>query len=115
MHALLVDLAEGDVLVVLTTNNDEEAQDALAARYLDTGLMSAIVNSSLVGVCQPDPEFFAICIDFCDVAPQQILLVDHRIENLEAAASLGISGVLVDDDVMAAAATVRRLVLETTP
>ncbi len=84
--------------VWLATNNFATAQDMLAGRYLDSGLVNAIVNSALVGARKPDDAYWEIIIETSGLDPREMLLVDDNTSNLEAAAELGMATVLVGDD-----------------
>ena len=50
----------------------------------------AIVVSYEVGCAKPEPRIYGICLGMLKVAAESALFVDDRIENLEAAAGLGI-------------------------
>ncbi len=112
---LLVDLCDAGLMVMLVVNHLAEAQEMLAARYLDRGLASALVNSAMVGVELPDPEFFELCLDVADCEPGDVLYVDHERANLEAATALGIRTIELDPtsstSVSEAIADIRRRML----
>ena len=96
MVELLVAMGQADIQVVLATNNRAEAQEALATRYLDSGVASALVNSGMVGAALPTPEFFAVCVEVTGCQPDQILFVDHDVANLVSAASVGMRTIALD-------------------
>lgn len=98
MIDLLWWLQDMDVTVMLATNNFASAQEMLASRYLDAGLVHAVVNSALIGARKPEPEFWEIVLDAVMVEPNEIVLVDDSVANLEAAAALGIHTIHVADD-----------------
>ena len=112
---LLVDLCDAGLMVMLVVNHLAEAQEMLAARYLDRGLASALVNSAMVGVELPDPAFFELCLDVADCESEDVLYVDHERANLEAAAALGIHTIVLDPtsstSVSEAVADIRRRML----
>lgn len=91
-------LQDADVEVWLATNNFATAQDMLASRYLDSGLVNAIVNSALIGARKPDPDFWTIVLDAAALEPTSIVLVDDNVANITAAASLGMATILVGDE-----------------
>lgn len=91
-------LQDQDVEVWLATNNFATAQEMLASRYLDSGLVNAIVNSALIRARKPDPAFWDIVIDASGLEPDRIVLVDDNVSNLQAAAALGMATILVGDD-----------------
>lgn len=65
----------------------------LSARGLD-GLFDEIVISAEVGAAKPMPKIFAIAVERLAVPPSRCIFVDDAIENVEAAAALGIVGYL---------------------
>ncbi len=98
MIQLLEDLREADVLVVLATNNFQSGQEILARRYLEPGLVGAIVNSALIGHRKPDPEFFTIALEAFELEPADALFVDDMAHNIEGAEALGIRSLLMAED-----------------
>jgi epoxide hydrolase-like predicted phosphatase len=59
-------------------------------------VFSHIYQSHEIGYRKPDPEAFQYVLDDMRVPPEQAVFFDDRIENVAAARSLGIEGVLVD-------------------
>lgn len=51
------------------------------------------VNSAHVGLRKPDPAIFRLTLDRLDVAPQQAILLDDRLHNVDAARELGIHAI----------------------
>jgi putative hydrolase of the HAD superfamily len=111
MTALLEDLIEADVTVILATNNFRSAQEVLATRYLESGLVSALVNSALVGVRKPDPAFYLLCLEAAGVPAAEVVFLDDQERNLVPARELGMHTELVGTDATAAVAAARRLLL----
>lgn len=91
-------LQDQDIEVWLATNNFATAQEMLAGRYLDSGLVNAIVNSALIRARKPDPAFWDVVLEASGLQPDQILLVDDNVGNLDAATALGMATILVGDD-----------------
>lgn len=100
-------LQDNDIEVWLATNNFATAQEMLASRYLDSGLVNAIVNSALIRARKPDPAFWDIVLDASGLDPNQILLLDDNTVNIEAAAAIGMATILVGDDAAPAIADLR--------
>ena len=48
------------------------------------------VNSAYVGLRKPDPAVFYLALDQLGVAPQQAVLLDDRLPNVDSAQELGI-------------------------
>ena len=51
------------------------------------------VNSAYVGLSKPDPAIFQLTLDRLGVAPQQAILVDDNLRNVDAARQLGLHAV----------------------
>jgi beta-phosphoglucomutase-like phosphatase (HAD superfamily) len=56
-------------------------------------LADHVVSSARVGVAQPDREIYEIAAGRAGVALGRCLFVDDRLENIEAAVTLGMTGV----------------------
>ena len=102
-------LQDHEIEVWLATNNFASAQEMLAGRYLDSGLVNAIVNSALVGARKPDAAYWDIVLDAAGLEPAEILLVDDNVANIAAGQALGMATVLVGDDAAPAIAEITSL------
>ncbi|MFF1919376.1 HAD-IA family hydrolase [Streptomyces sp. NPDC058221] len=78
--------------VVLVTNATLELERDLASLGL-TDLADHVVSSARVGVAKPDREIYDIAAARAGVAPERCLFVDDRLENVEAARAMGMTGV----------------------
>lgn len=107
MIKLLEDLREADVLVVLATNNFRSAQEILARRYLEPGLVGAIVNSALIGHRKPDVEYFTTTLEAFDLEAGDAFFVDDMAHNVEGAEALGIPSLLMKEDSAPTVAAIR--------
>jgi putative hydrolase of the HAD superfamily len=58
-----------------------------------TDLADHVVSSAQVGVAKPDREIYEIAACRAGTAARQCLFVDDRLENVEAAITLGMTGV----------------------
>ena len=66
----------------------------------------ATVDSSAVGLRKPDPAIFRLALErLGGVAPERAVFLDDLAGNVQAAANLGIHGVLVGEDDAAVIAT----------
>lgn len=106
MAALLERLRDEDITVVMATNNFASMQELLAKRYLDTGMVSAIANSALMGARKPEPAFYERCLDAVGVDASAALFVDDMRHNIDGAEALGIRSILVGSDTAEAVAAV---------
>lgn len=53
--------------------------------------------SADLGLAKPDPQIFKVTCERLDARPEDLLFVDDRLENVEAARALGIRSVLFTD------------------
>ncbi|MFN3331624.1 MAG: HAD-IA family hydrolase, partial [Caldilinea sp.] len=56
-----------------------------------------VIMSNEVGLRKPDPEIYELAMEILDASPAQILYVDDRAENVEAARQLGTNAILHRD------------------
>lgn len=82
--------ASGGKTAILSNGVPEIVGRVRQERELST-LFDAVVVSCEVGCAKPDPEIYRICLDLLKVPAPDALFVDDRVENLEAAALLGIA------------------------
>ncbi|MEV0620770.1 HAD-IA family hydrolase [Nonomuraea sp. NPDC050404] len=84
--------AQQQVPVVIVTN----AMDTLE-QHIDllglTHFADDVVSSARVGVAKPDRRIYEIAAERAGVAPERCLFVDDRLPNVEAARTLGMTGV----------------------
>jgi putative hydrolase of the HAD superfamily len=59
-----------------------------------SGSIDALICSAEVGVAKPDPEIFRIACSRLGVDPSESLFVDDVIQNVDAARSLGMHGIV---------------------
>ncbi|MFB6440815.1 HAD family hydrolase [Streptomyces sp. NPDC056411] len=78
--------------LVLVTNATVELEDDLASLGL-ADFADHVVSSARVGVAKPDRKIYEIAAKQAGVAMNRCLFVDDRLENIEAAAGLGMTGV----------------------
>ena len=84
------------------TNNwmsfDDFPSDARAGGRDDVlGLFDHVVESSKVGVRKPDPRFYEIACERCEVEPDEVVFLDDLGVNLKPAAALGMTTIKVVD------------------
>ncbi|MFB6561736.1 MULTISPECIES: HAD family hydrolase [unclassified Streptomyces] len=80
------------VPLVLVTNATVELEDDLASLGL-SDLADHVVSSARVGVAKPDRKIYEIAAQQVGVDMNRCLFVDDRLENVEAAVGLGMTGV----------------------
>ncbi|MFF8717329.1 HAD family hydrolase [Streptomyces sp. NPDC015184] len=80
------------VPLVLVTNASVALEDDLASLGL-ADLADHVVSSARVEVAKPDRRIYEIAAERAGVAADRCLFVDDRLENVEAAVGLGMTGV----------------------
>jgi putative hydrolase of the HAD superfamily len=93
--------AEG-VQTALVTNNVAEFGEGWRAMIPVDELFDVIVDSCRAGCRKPDPAIFRVALDALGVAASDAVFLDDFAGNVAAAASLGIRGILVGEDRLAA-------------
>ncbi|CAM5378364.1 HAD-IA family hydrolase [Streptomyces griseomycini] len=83
--------ARAHVPLVLVTNATVELEDDLVSLGL-ADLADHVVSSARVGVAKPDRRIYEIAVRRAGVAADRCLFVDDRLENVEAATALGMTG-----------------------
>lgn len=73
-------------------------------------IMAAVVDSSAVGMRKPDPAIYHHTLDQLDVAPERAVFLDDMEANVEAAAAIGMHGIVVGPDPSVAMAELVELV-----
>jgi putative hydrolase of the HAD superfamily len=62
-----------------------------------TEIFHAFLSSCTTGRLKPDPDAYRHALEVIQRAPEESLLLDDRLENVEAAAHLGLRTVWVQD------------------
>lgn len=95
---LLDEVRRCGVRVYLATNQQPRRGARMIAEQGYELHTDGAFYSYQMGVAKPDPRFFRIILDELGCNPRATLFVDDVDENVEAARSLGIRGVLFDRD-----------------
>jgi putative hydrolase of the HAD superfamily len=80
--------ARAHVPLVLVSNASVQLEEDLEALGL-ADLADHVVSSARVGVAKPDPRIYEIAVSRAGVTAARCLFVDDTLENVEAAAGLG--------------------------
>ena len=96
----------------LVTNNVREFGDGWRSLVPVDELFDVVIDSSHAGVRKPDPRIFRLALDALDVTPEQSLFLDDFPGNIAAAGALGMRGILVGTDRLAAIAELDTLLGE---
>jgi putative hydrolase of the HAD superfamily len=83
----------------ILTNNIAEARDMWKAMLPVDELFDVIVDSSEVGMRKPDPRIYTHVLELLgDLPPERSVFLDDYPGNVAAAESVGMIGILVEDD-----------------
>ncbi len=88
--ALAREFRAGGRLTAFLSNGIPEVMARLRAERALGSCFDVIVVSSEVGLTKPDPRIFELCLARLGVDAGRALFVDDRIENVEAAAGVGL-------------------------
>jgi epoxide hydrolase-like predicted phosphatase len=97
----------------IVTNNVAEFSEHWRMTLPLDELFHSIVDSSQVGMRKPDPRIFAHALQCLgNVAPQRAVFLDDFHGNVTAASSLGMHGILVEEDPTGAIEALERLLAD---
>jgi len=77
----------------LLSNADGEFLRPILENYKLTSLFDVIIISSEVHIIKPDPEVFLLILKKLNIKPEEAIFIDDHEHNVEAAKSLGITGI----------------------
>ncbi|MGW1502189.1 HAD family hydrolase [Streptomyces mirabilis] len=80
--------ARAHMPLVLVTNTSVQLEEDLESLGL-TDLADHVVSSARVGIAKPDRRIYDIAVERAGVPAERCLFVDDTLENVEAAAALG--------------------------
>ena len=81
----------------ILSNSFDGARREEQARYGFAALFDPIVYSHEVGLAKPDPAVYAVTTSLLGVRANEVLFIDDRVENIEAATRFGWSGIVHHD------------------
>jgi len=99
------------VRTALITNNVREFGDGWRRLVPVDELFEVVIDSSHAGVRKPDPKIFQLALDGLGVTPERSVFLDDFPGNVDAADAIGIHGILVGTDRLAAIAELDRLLV----
>ena len=86
----------------LVTNNVVEFGEGWRSLVPVDELFDAVVDSCHAGVRKPDPRIYQLALDAVDATPEAAVFLDDHPANVAAAEALGIRGIVVGQDRLAA-------------
>lgn len=98
MIAKVLTLRAAGYRTALLTNNIKEFADGWRAMIPAADMFDVIVDSSAVGMRKPDPRIYRLALDQLGVEPEETVFLDDAAGNVEAARSVGMHAILVEDD-----------------
>jgi epoxide hydrolase-like predicted phosphatase len=104
-------LRERGICTAIVTNNAREFREAWMSLLPFEELFDALVDSSELGIRKPDARIFHHALrELGGIAPEQALFLDDFSANVEAARRLGMRGIVVAEDPVAALAELDLLI-----
>lgn len=85
----LIDRIGEDFRLAILSNATNALEDALRHRYDVRDRFETIVSSACVGMTKPEEGIYREILDRLQLAPQEVVFIDDRAENVTAAAALG--------------------------
>ncbi|MFO7918089.1 MAG: HAD family phosphatase [Anaerolineae bacterium] len=85
----LIDRVGKHFRVAALSNATDALEDALRHRYGVRDRFEAVVSSACVGMVKPEEGIYREVLDRLQLAPQEVVFIDDRAENVIAAAALG--------------------------
>ena len=82
---------------VYAMSNVAREDFAALSRKMDWSLFDRVFTSGAVGMRKPDHNFFCYVLEEIKLAPEQVVFVDDKRENVLAADRLGIRSILFDN------------------
>ena len=110
---ILQDLAASDELELAMLNNEaRELNDYRIERFELGRYFDVFLSSCYLGLRKPDAKIFELTLDVLQRDPEEVLFIDDRAHNCEAAQALGIHAIRYQDEAQCVQA-LERLGLET--
>lgn len=109
MVELIQELRAAGIRLGVLTNNVAEFRDDWRAMMPFDEWFDDVVDSHEVGLRKPNPEIYQLALARLGAEAGRTAFLDDVPTNVSAAESVGIRGVLVEEDPTEAIATVRRL------
>jgi putative hydrolase of the HAD superfamily len=90
------------VRTALVTNNVVEFGEGWRSLVPVDELFDVVVDSCHAGVRKPDPRIYRLALDALDAEPDKAVFLDDHPANVAAAEALGMQGIVVGQDRLAA-------------
>lgn len=90
-------LRKSPLVNVYAMSNVAREDFAALSRKMDWSLFDQVFTSGAAGMRKPDHDFFHYVLEEINLAPEQVVFIDDKQENVLAADRLGIRGILFDN------------------
>ncbi|KAI0301025.1 HAD-like domain-containing protein [Multifurca ochricompacta] len=88
---------QGTLRIFAMSNISAPDYAVARAKPAEWGIFDRVFTSAAAGMRKPDLCFFKFVLDEIKTEPSSVVFIDDRFENVLAARSLGINGILFDD------------------
>ena len=78
-------------------NESRELNGVRRQKFSLDGPLLAFFSSCYLGVAKPNPAIYRLALDLAGVQPEQAVMIDDRLQNVEAARSVGMQAVQFRD------------------
>jgi putative hydrolase of the HAD superfamily len=110
---ILQELAASDELELAMLNNESrELNDYRIERFELGRYFDVFLSSCYLGLRKPDAKIFDVALDVLQRDPEEVVFIDDRAQNCEAAQALGIHAIRYQDETQCVQA-LERLGLDT--
>ena len=88
--------SQGAVKVYAMSNVSKEDYAVLSTKLADWSVFDRVFTSGHAGMRKPELSFYHYVLEETELAPEEAVFIDDKMENVLAARSLGIRGVVFD-------------------
>ncbi|HVJ07112.1 MAG TPA: HAD family phosphatase [Acidisarcina sp.] len=91
---ILAELSASEEFKMAAVNNESrELNDYRIAHFDLWDYIDCFLSSCYVGLRKPDPKIYRLALDVLQRQPEEVVFIDDREENINAAAAIGIHGI----------------------
>lgn len=97
MYHLVEELRQRQMPVALLSNIDERLAKLLREFELYEPFFPCLLSCE-IGIDKPDPKAYEILLTHLNLPAQEVVFIDDKLENIEAAKKIGIDGILFENE-----------------
>ena len=90
--------SQGEIKVYAMSNISKEDFAVLSTKMADWTVFDQVFTSGHAGMRKPDLDFYRYVLQEIQLAPDEVVFIDDKMKNVLAARSLGINGIIFDDN-----------------